>query len=424
MSDRGLYEAECVVVTGLACALALLWLVRALSRTRPELRLGMPVAAAFALRLVAAGGVSQLPNAGSLRGGDETLFTDLARDISHTAVGSRAWWDTATSAFDLGGVHELVFALQYKLLDSPEFALRTTQAAIAVAGLALMAAAVCELAGPRPAMLAAWLLALEPSGIFFSTLLHKEALLLLAEGLVVYGGAVVWRRGGIGGILLMALGCAVALGTRPYVGWFLAAGAGAIAFHAALRLRVRDEAGSMALASLVVLLLAVSGSFIWGQTSPDSLERLQDSQSANASDTSNLKLERVDYSTRAGIVLNLPRRVRDVLLRPYPWQLKNVSQQLGALGSLVALAVMALLIQAAWRARGHVMQRAGPFVYVAGGQLVAYALSVANAGTGFRYRSHLVALAICMLMALWEQRARTPAEAPRPQREEPLAVPS
>ena len=52
-----------------------------------------------------------------------------------------------------------------------------------------------ELAGPRPARIAAWLLALEPASIFFSSLLHKEPLMYMAEGLVVYGGAVLWKRG-------------------------------------------------------------------------------------------------------------------------------------------------------------------------------------------------------------------------------------
>ena len=62
-------------------------------------------------------------------------------------------------------------------------------------GILLLAAAVYELAGPRPARIAAWLLALEPANIFFSSLLHKEPLMYLAEGLVVYGGAVLWKRG-------------------------------------------------------------------------------------------------------------------------------------------------------------------------------------------------------------------------------------
>ncbi len=424
MTNHTFYEVECVVLTALVASFGLGWLVRTLSRGRPGLRLAAPIATAFGLRILAAGAVSQLGIASTLRGGDETIFTQLGREISQTAVGSQKWSEALTSGLDLGGLHEVVFAAQYKLIDSPEFALRIAQAAIAVAGLTLLAAAVCELAGPRPAMAAAWLLALEPSSVFFSTLLHKEALVMLAEGLVVYGDARLWRRGALTALLPVALGCAVALTTRPYLGWFLAAAGAAITLHAALRVRARNETAALALASLVVLGVAVSGSFIWSQSSPDALQQLQTSQVANATDKSNLQLEQVNYSTRADIVLNLPGRVRDILFRPYPWQLGNVSQQLGALGSVFALAVMALVALAVWRCRGTVMDRAGPLVYVTLAELVGYALSVGNAGTGFRYRTHLVALGICLLMALREQRAEVAVAEPLPSVGEPVPVPS
>ena len=64
-------------------------------------------------------------------------------------------------------------------------------------GIVLLSAAVYELAGPRPALIAAWILALEPANIFFSSLLHKEPLMYLAEGLVAFGGAVLWKRGNL-----------------------------------------------------------------------------------------------------------------------------------------------------------------------------------------------------------------------------------
>src|SRR2546430_1478766 len=82
---------------------------------------------------------------------------------------------------------EIVVADQILALDSPENALRTVQAAIAVAGLALLAVAVYELAGAHAARIAAWVLAFEPASIFFSTLLHKEPNMMLAEGLVAFG---------------------------------------------------------------------------------------------------------------------------------------------------------------------------------------------------------------------------------------------
>jgi hypothetical protein len=48
--------------------------------------------------------------------------------------------------------------------------------------------------------------------------------------------------------------------------------------------------------------------------------------------------------------------------------------------------------------------------------LMAYALSAGNAGTGFRYRTHIVLLAVAILMALREgvQPARQAREQPAP----------
>jgi hypothetical protein len=424
MSDRSFYEVECVVLTTLVAGLVLAWMVRRLTRRRPGLHIGIPIAAAFAVRILAASAVSQLGFASALRGGDETIFTQFGRAIGESSFGSDLWTKAVTSGLAQGGLHEDVFAVQFKLLDSPDFALRVTQAGIAVAGLCLLAAAVYDLAGPRAALIAAWLLALEPSNVFFSTLLHKEALVLLAEGLVVYGGALLWRRGSLHPLVLMTAGCLVALGTRPYVAWFLIAAAAAVTLHAAFRMRERNEIASLGLASVVVLLLVASAPFALSKSSDNSLRQLQGTQDVNATDESNLRLERVDYSSRTDVLLHLPRRVRDILVRPYPWQVGNARQQLGASGTLFAVAIMALLAQAAWQRRGRVMDRAGPLVYVALGQLVAYALTVGNAGTGFRYRTHLVALGICLFMTLREQPAEAPVAEPEPPVGEPVPVPS
>jgi hypothetical protein len=110
----------------------------------------------------------------------------------------------------------------------------------------------------------------------------------------------------------------------------------------------------------------------------------------------------VDFSTRGAILRNLPKRIRDLVLKPYPWQLGNTSQRIGAIGTLVAYAVLLLLIWYAWLSRGQIMPRAAPLIYPLLFLLVAYSLSVGNAGTGFRYRSHLVTLAVAVLVILRE----------------------
>jgi hypothetical protein len=416
ISDRAFYDVECFVVTTIVAAFALAAIRRWLGSTRPGLAaIGWPLAAAFGLRVLAAVGVSLTSVGESLRGGDEPGFVFFSRQLADQPLSSPDW--TATLIHQL---YKFVFAAQFKILDSPELALRVTQGAIATVGILLLATAVYELAGPRVAVIAAWLLALEPASVFFSGVLHKEPLLFLAEGLVAFGGASLWTRGKLTAVITMASGCAIGLATRPYAGWFLVASTAAISLHGSLRLRRTRTGQSLALLSCVVLVASLGAPAVYRQ-STTRLEKLQSSQAANANDESNLKLEQVDYSSPADVVAHLPRRVSDLLLRPYPWQVQNTSQQLGAVGSLFAFALLVLLVQSLWRNRGEIIPRAGPLVYLGGFLLVAYALSVGNAGTGFRYRTHLVALGICLLMTLRARHSDFPApvaEEARPGRPE------
>ena len=404
-TDQAVYDFLAAAVTIIAVAYGLYLLLTFLRRRRSDLSIGAPIAVAFGLRILAAVALTSTGFGSTLRGGDETFFLEGAVRISSATIGNELWTDALT-----GELFKFVFASQLFALDPPELALRVTQGGIAVAGLALLAVAVYELAGPRAALISAWVLALEPTNVFFSTLLHKEPNMLLAGGLVALGGATLWKRGDLRPLLPIALGCLIAVATRPYAGWFLIAAGAAIALHAGIRSRGEGSSRPLTLIAVVVLFGAVAAPTIWEASTEENLDlRVQQSQDANASDDSNLSLERVDFSTREAIVLNLPQRMRDVLLRPYPWQLGNTSQQLGLIGSLFAFVVFAMLIRELLLSRGRLMARAGPLVYIGLMLLIAYALSAGNAGTGFRYRMHVVALAVCLLVVLWALRERATA---------------
>jgi hypothetical protein len=233
----------------------------------------------------------------------------------------------------------------------------------------------------------------------------------LAAGLVVFGGTMVWRRLDVRGIFLCALGGLIAVDTRAYAGWFLVAAAVLVLLHAALRSLDRPMRAMPAIYAVVIIAVLATPAILQA-SSKKSLQALQQSQNANANalgtgtsgaNSDNLALEQVDYSTRGAILSNLPQRIRDVLLRPYPWQLGDTSQRVGALGTLVAYAVLLLLIRYAWLNRGSVVGLTGPILYPALFLLVAYSLSAGNAGTGFRYRSHLLTLGIAAVVILREQ---------------------
>lgn len=411
--DGAIHDGLAALITALLCGYALFILVRVMRRSRPGLRIGAAVAAAVGLRVLAAAAVSLTGFADFLRGGDENFFLGNAHDIAATGFGSSEWLHALT-----GSLHEFVFAVQIGAFDSPDLVLRITQSTIAVAGIALFAVAAYELGGARAATITAWLLALEPSGVFFSSLLHKEPNMFLAAGLVAYGGAMIWKHSSPKWLLPMAAGCLVAVATRPYAGWFLIAASAAIVLHAGLRAGQAAPNRRFTLVAVVALLVAISAPTVLEASTDESLQaNLQTSQDANANDNSNLGLEQVNFSTRTAIVTNLPRRVVDVLTRPYLWQVDNISQQLAVVGSLITLIVLALLVASIWRDPKGSVARAGPFLYVAVALLLAYSLSAGNAGTAFRYRTHVIVPAIAALVVIRTRREEQ--EAADPQRPEP-----
>lgn len=403
MSQDTHLQAETVVLAALLSVYALGWLVRRLRGSRPELRIGRQLALAVGLRWAAVAGVATSGIGSTVRGGDEGVFLDWAHKLADSPFGH--------GFFPHGHyqLHTVVFAVQLKFGDFSTGAMRLTQVGLALSGMILIIAAVHDLAGARSANIAAWFIAVEPASIFFNSALHKEPLMVLASGLVVFGGTRIWRRLDLSGLVLMGVGGFIALETRPYAGWFLISAAALIVLHASLR-RVGSSLKAMPLVYAIIIAGFVAAPAVIQATSKKSLSTLQTSQNYNTSssgitggaNTNNLALERVDYSSRGHIITNLPKRMRDVLVRPYPWQVSNASQQLGALGSMFALAGIVLMIGALWRRRGHVLELTGPILYPMLFLLMAYALSAGNAGTGFRYRTHIVTLGVAMLFALRE----------------------
>ena len=189
-------------MTLLLVGLALYFLMRTLVRGRPGLAIGWPIAIAGGLRVLAAAGVTRTTIASELRGGDELTFLGNAREVVSSGVLSGEWGTSLTES-----LHEWLLAAQLWAFDAPDFALRITEIGLAVAGILLLVTAVYELAGPRAAVIAAWILAFEPSGVFFSSLLHKESAMFLAEGLVAFGGARLWKHGDFTSFPILVAGC-------------------------------------------------------------------------------------------------------------------------------------------------------------------------------------------------------------------------
>jgi hypothetical protein len=417
VSDSQLYDLE-LVLAALFCGVLLVAVVtRFLERSRRDLRIRRIIYLAFGVRLFAALAVSNLSAARALRGGDELTFLSSARALNEWSAVSIHSLDAMIHKF-----HVFVFSLDFQFFGrAPDMMLRAQVITFATLGVAFVATAVYELAGPRAAVVTAWILTLEPANVFFSGILHKEPFMLFAEGLVALGGALLWKRGRLVALVPLILGCLIAVATRPYVGWFLAATAAVVTLHASLRRRAQIT--SVLLAMCVVGLGIAFWPVVWTASSEKNLKQLQASQDANASNASaNLSLERVDYSTRGKIIVNLPQRVLDILTKPYPWQVGSLSQQLGVVGTLSMGLLLFLLAATLARNGGALFRRAGPLLYPLFFLLIAYSLSAGNAGTAFRYRTHLIALTAALVCTLRWTRAREPAPQPLRPAQRPKAV--
>jgi hypothetical protein len=400
-------QVEGVILVTLVVMYVFWILIRKLRISRPGLQIGKPIAVAFALRLLAIAAISASGLEATLRGGDETTFLGRAYFLSQQPLGH---------GFIPHGIYQLhvvIFALELKLGFLTHGAMRIVQVGIAMTGLLLILAVVYDFGGPRAARLAAWIMAFEPASMFFDSALHKEPNMELAAGLVVFGGAMIWRRLDVRGILICALGGAIAVETRYYAGWFMVSAAVLLLFHAALR-NMNRPLRAMPVVYAVVIVAFLATPVLLQASSSKSLQTLQQSQNANAhgigegnggANSHNLALEQVNFSTRGAIITNLPTRIEELILQPYPWQLSDTSQRFGALGTLYAYVIVVLLFRYAWKGRGEIWARTGPILYPLLFILIAYALSVGNAGTGFRYRTHLLTLGIAA-MAVLRERAR------------------
>jgi len=383
--DTGFFDD---LTVGLALVLALYAAVGMgrLGRRWGIAGLALPLACAVAVRAALAVLVDSVPVLAATRGPDEVGFALQARQL---ADGTLSLGSLPASL--VGNLHLWWMALQIKVVGGPaDLYLRIGHAALAVAGIAVIAVAVSQVAGAARGKLAAWLLAFEPTSAYFSTILHKEGPMFLGEALVIAGCVRMFTRRDAWSAALMVLGVLVAAGTRPYAAAALAGACGLTAAHAGFR-RLGPTGARRLILPAGLAAIAVVGLLV-GPSLSRVFDKLQRSQFANATDGSNLALAPVDYTSLAGLVTNLPVRAFDVLFRPFPWQVANTSQQLGALGSVVAWTLIAAVIILVIRRPRVALDRVVPMLYVFGALLVAYALSAGNAGTGYRYHSHLVVL--------------------------------
>jgi hypothetical protein len=392
--DRPLYDFLTCAITVLALGWLVVALTRVVLRRRPGLHLGYALAAAASLRLALAAIVAAVPALRPLRGPDETVFVMDAQRFADDPSSLGAMPDAL-----LSNLHVVYMGIQQFLLDPiSDYPLRVGHIALAVSAIAIVAVAVHEVAGARAGVMTAWILAFEPTGVFFSGVLHKEAPMLLGEALVILGCIRMYQHRDVTSIALMVPGLAIAGLIRPYAGGALAVACAAVCLHAALRRLGPERRRAPRL--VVALVVAAAAATVAAPAPAAVLRTVQVSQNANATDTSNLRLPPVDFSSAGSTARNIGTRVSALLLRPYPWQVANSSQRAGVPGTLAAWTMLLVAFAfVATRLRVAVTALA-PLLYIFVMLALVYALSTGNAGTGFRYRTHLLVVLAAIVAAL------------------------
>jgi hypothetical protein len=407
MSSHPLTAAVWIAAALMLLTALVVALVRRVSRRTPGLHLGWPLAAAVGVRLSSVILVAVVPAFGRLPGPDEKGYIRRAWHLLHDIH--------AEGAMPRALTHDLqiwMFAAEFKVIGphAGTFPVRVTQIAISVVAIAIVAIAVAELAGPKAALVAAWITALEPGGVFYSGLLLKEPVVLLGEALVVLGCVRMYTRRNPAAAGFMVVGLVPVALVRPHVAIALGVACLVTTLHAAAR---HPGWTGRAVALVAVGGIAAAGIALAVPRLDRIRSNIQASQHANATDNSHLKLEPVDFSTWSGTARAVPQRTFEFLVRPYPWQVANMNQRFGVAGTLTCWALLLSTLVLALARPRSALRRLPPLAYVAVFMTLGYAVITGNAGSGFRYRVHvLVVLAACVGVLSARERRRQRAGPP------------
>lgn len=278
--------------------------------------------------------------------------------------------------------------------------------AVAGGGIAVLAWLIARrLTDATGARAAAWLTALWPSLVLWSSLNLKDALAILSLLLLLHGAQRCMERPELRGAAL-ALGGVLLLGElRGYlVG--LAVGAMAVAFLMA-RLRASPLLMGAMLVALVVPLAMLSPV----RTLPieESLETL-DAARAQLAVGRAAYASGADVSTPAGALRFLPVGLTYFLLAPAPWQLLGPRQLLTLPEMLAWYALLPFVVSGLVGALRERFAQALPVVTLALCLTVSYALVEGNLGTAYRHRAQVLVLFLIFAGAgLARRRARAAA---------------
>ncbi len=391
-----------------ALVLLLLWqLMLALDRRGHTRSIRLPIAAGLALRLLAVVVAAAVPAIGhKLASTDEAEFIATAKVLAALPLTSTKWlsmtvhWTQVTP-----------WALTYKLFgDAGTLPLRFIQIGLSLAAVIGISATAGKIGGRRAGLIAAWIAALEPSSAYFAGLLHQESLCMAGEALLLAALVDAWMRdnGWWRPLLAGAAGLALIFGTRSYLAFFAAVALVLVLAASELQRRV-GLSRALPIFGVVAVAGAVAGIFAAPHVVPGSLANLQHQLNAPYPGA-NLPLPHATVTNGTALLKTVVLRSFDLILRPYPWQTASAAQQVAVAGTLIWYA---LVLATAWLTfRQGLDGRLVPALILIACETIGFALTLVDAGEGFRHRVNLVLILALPLGVLidrwWSSRAPQP----------------
>ena len=406
MTDSWLFKAEVSLIVGAAMLLLIWRLMLALDRRGFTAAYRAPIAAGLLLRLSAVAIAAAVPAIGhKLTTTDEAEFLATTKVLAALPVTSSKWLSMLVHWTQV-----IPWALTYKVFGNcGTLPLRLEQIGLSLAAVVGIAATAGKIGGRRAGLITAWICALEPSSAYFGGLLHQESLCMVGEALLLAGLVDAWARdnGWRRPLLAGALGLALIFGTRSYLAFFAAVAVVLVLVGAMLCRRFGQARGLTAL-TLAAVVAALVGILAAPHVVPGSLANLQHQLNLPYAGA-NLPLPHATVTDSGGLLKTVVLRSIDLVVRPFPWQTASAAQQAAVAGTLLWYLLVIVIVWLALRQRldGRLIPA---FVLVAC-EVIGFALTLVDAGEGFRHRVNLViilAVPLGVLLDRWWTARRQP----------------
>jgi hypothetical protein len=387
MTDLWLFRAEVSLIVAAVVVIVLWRLMLALDARGFTASYGLPICVGFGLRLLAVAVAAAIPSIGhKLTSTDEATFIATTKTLAALPLSSGKWLSLATHFTEV-----IPWALTYKLFGNcGPLPLRLEQIGFSLAAVIGISATAGKIGGRRAGLIAAWIAAVEPSSVYFAGLLHQESLCMVGEALLLAALVDVWMRYRPWWRPLCAglLGLGLIFGTRSYMAFFAGVAALFTLIAAAVCRRLGLARGLTAMTALAVL-AGLAGVVAAPHVVPGSLANLQH-QLNLPYPGANLPLPHANVSNAGGLLRTVVSRSIDLVVRPFPWQIGSSAQKAAVAGTLVWYVFV--LVTLALTVRQGFDGRLVPVLILMICEVIGFALTLVDAGEGFRHRVNLVLL--------------------------------